>query len=114
PAHRLHFTASRSSVWSTAGGKGSFARRNQRRQAAGVPFVLFSFFAVTTAGPFALRGIIEIALYGHCVAQSAQPMHDLASISTWPSGKRAIAPVGHPVKHSASLQCRQTAGASRL
>src|SRR6266487_403589 len=61
---------------------------------------------------FSLRGTIEIALYGHCVAQSKQPMHVAGSISTCPFGSRKIAPVGQPVRHSGSLQCMQTDGDS--
>jgi hypothetical protein len=47
-------------------------------------------------------GIIEIALYGHCVAQSPQPIQVSGWISIEPSGNRAIAPVGQPVRHSGS------------
>src|SRR5262249_32372408 len=107
----------------TAGGKGSAARPNHLfRLPPGPPFSLspFPFFFLSPAfdfslsPPAALRGIIEIALYGHCVAQSAHPMQGLCSMYTGPAGKRAIEPVGHPVRHSGSLQCRQTAGASTL
>ena len=60
------------------------------------------------------RAIIEIALYGHCVAQSPQPIQVAGLISISPSGKRAIAPVGQPVRHSGSWQCMQTDGTSTL
>src|SRR5262249_25391309 len=71
-----------------------------------------SIVAKPECGTGAVRGTIVIASYGHCVAQSKQPMHDCASISMWPCESRKIAPVGQPVKHSGSAQCRQTCGTS--
>ena len=59
----------------------------------------------------ALRGTIVMALYGHCVAQSPQPMQVFGLMSICPSSKGPIAPVGQPVRHSGSWQCRQTEGA---
>jgi hypothetical protein len=43
-----------------------------------------------------LRGIIEIALYGHCVAQSPQPMQVFGSISICPSLKRQSLRLDNP------------------
>src|SRR6266850_2805985 len=83
-SHKLHFTASKFSVSVTAGGSIGTARLNQllsmrpRRDEVG----LADF-----------RGTIEIALYGHCVAQSEHPIQVFGLISICPSAKRAIAPV---------------------
>ena len=99
-AHKLHFTASKSDVSVTAGGTEGVAKLNQ---------LMIDLKLVGGVG-IPLRGTIEIALYGHWVAQSAQPMQVSALISTCPSAKRAIAPVGHPVRHSGSWQCRHADG----
>src|SRR5881227_2695172 len=90
-SQRLHLTASKSSVSVTGRGSVGGARLNQALSVPRSP-------AGGTTG--ALRGTIEMALYGHWVAQSEQPMQVFGSISICPSAKRAIAPVGHPVKHS--------------
>src|SRR5262245_39153729 len=102
PTQRLHLTARRSSVSWTAGG------RSRSESPTHLPMRVDPFVSLD------LRWTIVIALYGHWVAQSVQPIQVLASMSTWPSEKRPIEPVGHPVRHSGSLQWKQTEGASRL
>src|SRR5581483_2110154 len=97
--HRLHLTATRSVVSSTGGGSGSGASLSRRCNLVG-----------GFSSAFGRRGIIEIALYGHCVAQSPQPMQVFGLMSTWPAPKRPMAPVGQPVRHSGSWQCMQTDG----
>src|ERR1700720_2118950 len=101
--HRLHLIASRSSVSVTAAGNTGGARVNQ---------FLTRGREVCTGGACRLRGTIVIALYGHWVAQSPQPMQVFGSMSICPPGKRPMAPVGQPVRHSGSWQCRQTWGDS--
>src|SRR5256714_15625978 len=102
-SQRLHLTASRFSVSVTAGGIFGCARLNHDLSLPPIP---------DAAARTGLRGIIVMALYGHCVAQSPQPMQVFGLMSICPSEKRPIAPVGQPVKHSGSWQCRQTDGAS--
>src|ERR1035437_2820164 len=95
--------ASRFSIWVTGAGIDWGPNENTEiiREKAPLPLPF---------GKWPSRGIIVIALYGHWVAQSPQPIHVDGLISTSPFGKRAIAPVGQPVRHSASWQCMQTEG----
>src|SRR5712692_6071949 len=94
-SQRLHLTASKSSVSVTGRGSVGGARLNQLLSVPSSP-------GGGTTGD--LRETIEMALYGHCVAQSPHPMQVFGSISICPSAKRAIAPVGQPVRHSGSWQ----------
>src|SRR6266850_736901 len=100
-SHRLHLIASKSCVSVTAGGPAGGARLSQLLSVAPSPNGLDAAD---------LRGTIVMALYGHCVAQSPHPIHVARSISICPLASRAMAPVGHPVRHSGSWQCRQTDG----
>src|SRR5215212_6846420 len=100
-SHRLHLIATGSSAGSAAAGRSFLKLKAFRR---------FEAKPETCGG--GVRGTIVIASYGHCDAQSKQPMHVCGSISTCPSGSRKIAPVGQPVKHSGSAQCMQTCGTS--
>ena len=105
---RLHLTASRFSVCSTGFGSSASPTESSPLRNCDTPPPPSPFFALSG------RAIIEIALYGHCVAQSPQPMQVRGSMSISPFGKRAIAPVGHPVRHSGSWQCMQTVGTRTL
>src|SRR5712692_234553 len=63
-SHRLHLTASKSCVAVTAGGSIGGARLSQLLRTTRSP---------GGGGVVDLRGTIDIALYGHCVAQSPHP-----------------------------------------
>src|SRR5665647_2606007 len=58
---------------------------------------------------FSSSGRIVMLTYGHLRAQFSHPMQ-LSLMSTSPSANRWIAPVGQPIMHSGSRQCRQLDG----
>src|ERR1041384_7108297 len=99
-SQRLHLMAIMSSPSPTGAGAGVLNRKT----------FLIRVSGAVRAGGGRSRGIIEMALYGHCVAQSKQPMQVAGLISTSPVRSGKIAPVGEPVRHSGSLQCMQTDG----
>src|SRR6266550_579652 len=100
-SQRLHLIATMSSP-SAAGAAAPGALKLNKL------LIRLTRFGAAAGGPS--RGTIVIALYGHCVAQSKQPMQVAGSMSTCPFGSRKMAPVGQPVRHSGSLQCIHTDG----
>src|SRR5438046_10186492 len=97
-SQRLHLIATSSSDAGAGARSGSF-KLNSRLNFSNRPEFIGGGFT---------RGPMEIASYGHYVAQSKQPKHVPGSISTWPIESRKMAPVGQPVRHSGSLQCMHT------